>query len=122
MLPSAPYGCHPSTPLDGCAFCPKGSIPHGSIWFTDLQDLVTEPYNMTYIGSGQIKAISLDSKCCWLSGPSPGKCFESDLAPIKFSGRIPADISVAVLSLLIVLLMLGRLLVHLANMFKCFPG
>lgn len=77
---------------------------------------------MTCIGLGQIKAVSLDSKCCWHSGPSPGKCFESDLAPIKFSGRIPADISVAVLSLLIVLLMLGRLLVHLANMFKCFPG
>lgn len=77
---------------------------------------------MTYIGSGQIKAISLDSKCCWLSGPNPGKCFESDLAPIKFSGRILTDISVAVLSLLIVLLMLGRLLVHLANMFKCFSG
>lgn len=77
---------------------------------------------MTCIGLGQIKAVSLDSKCCWHSGPSLGKCFESDLAPIKFSGRIPADISVAVLSLLIVLLMLGRLLVHLAKMFKCFPG
>lgn len=70
---------------------------------------------MTCIGSGQIEAVSLDSKCCWLSEPSPGKCFESDLAPIKFSGRIPADISAAVLSLLIVLLMLGRLLVHLAK-------
>lgn len=72
--------------------------------------------------SGKIKAVSLDAKCCWLSGPSPGKCFESDLAPVKFSGRIPADISVAVLSLLIVLLILGRLPMHLANMFKCFPG
>lgn len=66
---------------------------------------------MTCIGSGQIEAVSLDSKCCWLLGSSPGKCFESDLAPIKFSGRIPADISVAVLSLL----MLGRLPVHLAK-------
>lgn len=122
MLPRAPYSCHPSTHLGGCAFCPKGSIPCGSIWFTDLQDLVTEPYNTACRGSGKIKAVSLDSKCCWLSGLSLGKCFESDIAAVKFSGRIPADISVAVLRLLIVLFILGTLPVHLANMFKCFPG
>lgn len=95
-------------------------VASGSQIFKVFQ--VTEPYNTTCIGSGKIKAVSLDSKYCWLSGPSPGKCFELDLAPIKFSGRILADISVVVLSLLIVLLILGRLPVHLANMFKCFSG
>lgn len=122
VLPSAPYSCRPSTPLEGCTFGPKGEVPSGSIWFIDLQDYVTETYNVPYVDWGQIQVVSLVSKWCWLSGPNPEKHFESDLAPVKFSGRILADISEAGLSLWIVLLMLGRLLVHLANMFKCLPG